>query len=80
MEGHQQTRVVWYFFKSGDRLNTNYWLHQATVTARKLTDPNAADILLRADTPVPNGDIGQARSALTTFLSAAVPHILTSLP
>lgn len=80
LEGWGGYRVVWYFYKSGAHLNTSYWRHQAGVALRKLAKPNAADILVRAETEAAANDIEQARERLTDFLSHAMPAVMTHLP
>ncbi len=73
-------RVVWYFYKSGDRLSTSYWSHQIGVVLRKLANPDAADILIRAETNFAGGDTEGGRQRLSRFLSLILPQILTQLP
>jgi len=75
-----ERRLVWYFYKSGDRLNTSYWAHQLGVVLRKLADPGASDVLVRADTRVRGGDLDSSRRTLADFLSAFLPEILERVP
>jgi len=73
-------RLAWYFYKSGSHLSTSYWLHQAGLALRKMANPNAADILVRVDTNVPDSDIDRGRKLLEDFLSHAVTPIVERLP
>jgi len=80
LERSGRTRISWYFFKSGDRVTTSYWGHQAGVALRKLTNPNATDILVRVDTTVPGDDREQSRATLTRFLGTVAAPIFEKLP
>ena len=73
-------RIAWYFYKSGGRLSTNYFFHQAGVALRKLSQPDAADVLIRVETIVPGQEIERGRAELADFLSCAMPHLLRNLP
>ena len=73
-------RIAWYFYKSGDRLSTSYFVHQAGVALRKLSRPDAADVLIRVETIVPGQEIERGRAELADFLSCAMPHLLRNLP
>jgi len=79
LAGPRGRRVVWYIYKSGPRLHTSYWRHQATVAMRRLKDRNAADVLIRLDAPAGN-DVDSARLRLHDFLSHAIGPIMTHLP
>ncbi len=76
----QEARIAWYFFKSGPKLSTDYWSHQARVALRKLTDPQAADVLVRVDVSAPVEHIERARALLRDFLTEAAQPLLTQLP
>jgi len=80
LDRNDERRLVWYFYKSGSHLNTTYWLHQAGVALRKLREPDAADILIRVDTAVPEGGLEDAREVLADFLSEVFPPIMDRLP
>jgi len=69
-------RLAWYFFKGGPRLSTSYWRHQAGVAMRKLTDPDAADVLIRVDVPLGDSPAADGRQRLADFLAAAMPAIM----
>jgi len=73
-------RVAWYFYKSGSRIHTSYWLHQVGVAARKLTNRNASDILVRIETTVRGSELEEARKSLGELLSDAMPAIMEHLP
>ncbi|MGD2175697.1 MAG: EpsI family protein, partial [Candidatus Brocadiaceae bacterium] len=75
-----QTKVVWYFFKSGDEVHTSYWLHQAGVALRKLRDRGAADVLVRFDTAAPMGEEDGARTVLSEFAREVLPVVMAELP
>jgi EpsI family protein len=75
-----EQRVVWYFYKSGKDLTTSYWRHQVGLALSRLVKPDAADVLIRVDTEAPAGDLDSARQTLRSFLSAALPDLLTRLP
>jgi EpsI family protein len=77
---HEQDLLVWYFYKSGDHLTTSYWRHQLGLALSKLARPDAADILIRVDTPALAGDPETARQTLSSFLSNALPYLTTRLP
>lgn len=77
---HEQDLLVWYFYKSGDHLTTSYWRHQSGLALGKLARSDAADILVRVDTPAPAGDPEAARQTLSSFLSYAFPDLTTRLP
>jgi EpsI family protein len=77
---HDQKRLVWYFFKSGDHLTTSYWKHQVGLALSKLTHPDAADVLIRVDTVAPGGDMEAARRLLGGFLGESYPELTTRLP
>ncbi len=72
--------LTWYFYKTGSHLGTSYWRHQARVAFSKVTDPGAADVLVRVETPVLRGDRGAARARMQGFLSEALPDIMECLP
>jgi len=76
----QEARIAWYFFKSGPKLSTDYWSHQARVALRKLTDPQAADVLVRVDVSAPVEHIESARALLRDFLTEAAQPLLSQLP
>lgn len=78
-EGGSQ-KISWYFFKSGARVTTSYWGHQASLALHKLSEPNAADILVRVDRTVPNQDLEGCRDTLKRFLEAAAPELFNRLP
>jgi len=80
LERADQERLVWYFYKSGTRLTTSYWRHQARVAFSKLAGAGAADVLIRVDTEAPNGDLESSRQVLANYLSHALPHLLARLP
>jgi len=73
-------RVAWYYFKSGERISTSYWFHQATLAMRKLTRPDSADVLVRVDTVAMEPDAEGARRALGDFLSDATDSLNENLP
>ncbi len=70
MEGPRDNRLVWYFFKSGDSLNTSYMRHQAGVALRKVRDPHAADVLVSLDTMHGGEPDEEARQPLQDFLNS----------
>jgi exosortase A len=71
-------RLSWYFYKTGDHLNADYWRHQATVALSKLSNSDAPDIMVRVEADV--ADVEQGRQLLTGFFSTIVPPILQTLP
>ena len=73
-------KLVWYFYKSGDRLTTSYWQHQLGLAVHRLARPDAADILIRIDAPSPEGDPEATRQMLSDFLSYALPYLTADLP
>jgi len=76
----QESRITWYFFKSGPHLNSSYWRHQARVALRKVTDPDAADVLVRIETSVAQGKLEGGRAVLRGFFADAGEALLTRLP
>ena len=80
LERGQESRITWYFFKSGPHLNSSYWRHQARVALRKVTDPDAADVLVRLETSVAQGELDSGRAVLRGFFSDAGEPLLTRLP
>ena len=76
--GHR--RIVWYFYKSGPRYRTSYWLHQAGVALRKLYNPDTSDALVKADVAVPAGEIASGRRTLKDFYGAAMASIRQHVP
>ncbi len=72
--------LTWYFYKTGDHLNTSYWAHQARVAFSKVTNPGATDILVRVETPMRGTDRMSARSRMRDFLTYALPGIMERLP
>lgn len=72
------TRLSWYFYKTGDHINTDYYRHQATVAMTKLANRNSADIMVRTETDV--RDLAQARETLADFFETIAPPILETLP
>lgn len=67
-------RLSWYFFKSGDRLSTNYWRHQAVLALSKFHRPDSADVLVRFDADI--DDISSGRQELQRFAEAAFPSVM----
>ncbi len=80
LEGRNGQTLMWYFYKSGDRLTTSYWRHQAGIALRALTDPNAADALVRLDAPVTANDFDAAEDRLRGFLDDVMPSVMDILP
>jgi len=80
VERDGKTSVSWYFFKSGETLNTNYWVHQIGLALRKVRDPQAADVLIRLDAHPDGNDIEAARGLLERFLKDAGEPLLLKLP
>ena len=75
-----ERRLVWYFYKSGSRLDTRYWRHQAGIAWRKLTNPTAADVLVRVHTNLRGGDSDRARRLLADYLASIMPFLRAHLP
>ena len=74
--------VTWYFFKSGNKLSTSYWRHQIGVAFSKLAYPDSADVLVRVDSYIPEGESGieQGRAALDQFLKVFAHSLIGKLP
>jgi len=73
-------RLSWHFYKSGDRLSASYWGHQIGVTLRKLRNPLAADVLIRAETDADPNDPARGERVLADFFGAVTPYVLSKLP
>ena len=73
-------QITWYFFKSGPRLSTSYWGHQAGLALRKLTDPNAVDVLVRVETVFQPGNPDPARQKMADLLAELMPPITKVFP
>ena len=73
-------KIVWYFFKCGSNYNTSYLRHQFGVLLHKFSDPNAEDMMIRADVNLPTGDIEQGRQVLESFFCTTLDTILDKLP
>jgi EpsI family protein len=73
-------RLSWHFYKSGDRFTTSYWGHQIGVVLRRIKDPLAADVLIRAETEADPNDPGRSARVLADFFDAATPSIVGKLP
>ena len=76
----QGQRLSWHFYKSGDHLSTSYWAHQIGVALRRVKDPWAADILIRAETDADPNDLDRGPRVLANFFAAMTPYVLNKLP
>lgn len=79
-ERSDEKRLVWYLYKSGDRLSTSYWGHQLGVALEKVVGRTPADTLIRFDTPFVGNDLDAARNVISDFATDALPAILNNLP
>ncbi len=70
LDGPGHNRLAWYFYKTGRRISTSYFWHQAGVALRKIAAPDAADILIRVDALHQGPPGEQERQRLTEFLNA----------
>ena len=75
-----ERRIVWYFYKSGSHYRTSYWFHQAMVALNKLTDPGAADVLVKVDVSVRPANIDSGRRRLQEFIGAAISPVREYVP
>ena len=75
-----ERKIVWYFFKTGEQFNTSYFRHQCSVFLRKFSNPDAEDMIIRADVSLPSGDTEAGRQVLKSFFSSTLPTILEQLP
>ncbi len=76
----QGQRLSWHFYKSGEHLSTSYWGHQIGIVLRRLKDPLAADVLVRAETDADPNDPARGARVLTDFYGAVAPYLLSKLP
>ncbi len=76
----QGQRLSWHFYKGGDHLSTSYWAHQIGVALRRVKDPWAADILIRAETDADPNDLDRGPRVLANFFAAMTPYVLNKLP
>jgi EpsI family protein len=76
----QGERLSWHFYKSGDHLSTSYWGHQIGVSLRRVKNPWAADVLIRAETDADPNDPDRGPRVLTDFFDAVTPYVLSKLP
>ena len=76
----QGQRLSWHFYKSGDHLSASYWGHQIGIALRRLKDPLAADVLIRAETDADPNDPDRGPRVLADFFDAATPSVLSKLP
>ena len=76
----QGRRLSWHFYKSGDHLSTSYWGHQIGIVLRRIKDPLAADVLIRAETDADPDDPARGRRVLADFFGAMTPYVLSQLP
>ena len=76
----QGQRLSWHFYKSGDHLSTSYWGHQIGVALRRVKNPRAADVLIRAETDADLNDPDRGPRVLTDFYAAMTPYVLGKLP
>jgi EpsI family protein len=76
----QGQRLSWHFYKSGDHLSTSYWGHQFGIVLRRLKDPLAADVLIRAEADADPNDPARGARVLTDFFDAVTPYVLSKLP
>lgn len=76
----QGQRLSWHFYKIGDHLSTSYWAHQIGVALRRVKDPRATDVLVRAEADADPNDPGRGPRVLTDFFVAVTPYVLRQLP
>jgi EpsI family protein len=76
----QGQRLSWHFYKSGDHLSTSYWGHQIGVALRRVKDPWAADVLIRAETDADLNEPDRGPRVLADFYAAVTPYVLSKLP
>jgi hypothetical protein len=73
-------RLTWFFYKTGDHLNTSYLKHQATVALRKLTDRRASDVMIRLGTATTTGGLKASRDRMQEVLEPWLPALIQELP
>jgi EpsI family protein len=80
LSSSQGSRLSWHFYKSGEHLTTSYWGHQIGIVLRRIKEPLAADVLIRAETETDLNDSGRGARVLEDFFDAATPSVLSKLP
>lgn len=76
----QGQRLSWHFYKSGDHLTTSYWAHQIAVALRRVKNPRAADVLIRAEADADPNNPHRGPRVLADFFTAVTPYLLRQLP
>ena len=81
IEQGRYQQVVWYFFKSGEKLTDNYYLQQLNVVLAKLFGREGNAALIRFSTDFgPKTSHEQAQKNLSAFLNDSLESIIESLP
>ncbi len=73
-------QIVFYLYKSGDRLTENYYAQQINIILNGMLRKNTSSALIRVSTNVSGDDISEKMALTKSFIAEIIPIIEQKLP
>ncbi len=73
-------QIVFYLYKSGDRLTENYYAQQINIILNGMLRKNTSSALIRVSTNISGDDISEKMALTKSFIAEIIPIIEQKLP
>ena len=80
VEKGPQKQVVFYWFKVGDTMTSNYWKQQSLIAIKSFTGEPASSALIRISMDADNENISPVTQDLKEFGQHILPYLFSYLP